>query len=714
MVTVATWLRWATSMAVVAAMAASVPAGAAEDVALAAAPGGVPGDPIAIAPDLVGRDASILSNGDVAYSAAESAGGVLNLYQSSLLGGDRTVLWAGDAGHEGVAGFRISPDEQHVVFLADSDVPGKLELYSVAAEGSTAAVKLNVSLYDDTGDIDLDGVVIGPGSESVFYAAAVDAADRSELFRVPIGGGASVRLNGSLTAAGQTVDSYDLASDGTRVVYIANQDDPSLDELFVVDAAGGATTKLNPAGPGIEVERARVSPDSQSVAFTATVNDPTTDELFVIPITGGAAEQLNPTPTAGGEVLAFEWSTDASHVVFTGDLDTDDTVELYSTPVDTPSPIKLNGALAVGGNVQYFEIAPTYDFVVYEADQDRDDDVDLFSVPLVGGEAVKLNPNASTEAELVFLHPLGFAVFVARAGPDKVARLYSSGLDSAGDWEWLSKRRSDLDEIYHERGTSAIASADTPCDGSIYDSCDGGRGEVYRRSPSRRVVFAGSAPDSANIELFSIRPGGRAFRTLVSPNGGVPLDVSGTHVVFLADGVLSSVAARHFQCGGWVTHLGTPGDDVIVGTPGIDLIKAWTGDDVIDGRGGNDFICAGGGNDVVRGRDGDDWLFGNGGRDQLRGGPGNDSMDAGFGADVLWGGPGNDYLYDRGGPDEMHGGDGNDTLRGEFGDDVLFGGPGDDELFGAGFLSGPDGFDICNGGAGLDTAEDCEEEINIP
>ena len=68
----------------------------------------------------------------------------------------------------------------------------------------------------------------------------------------------------------------------------------------------------------------------------------------------------------------------------------------------------------------------------------------------------------------------------------------------------------------------------------------------------------------------------------------------------------------------------TPGNDVIVGTSGDDLIDAGEGSDTIYGLGGNDALFGWNGNDIIDGGDGDDWIFGEGGTDTLTGGAGND------------------------------------------------------------------------------------------
>jgi Ca2+-binding RTX toxin-like protein len=99
------------------------------------------------------------------------------------------------------------------------------------------------------------------------------------------------------------------------------------------------------------------------------------------------------------------------------------------------------------------------------------------------------------------------------------------------------------------------------------------------------------------------------------------------------------------------TIVGTAGNDVIVGSSGIDNIQGGNGDDIICGMGGDDMLRGGWGNDRIFGGDGNDTLAGNWGYDALDGGPGNDTLymnweqeidDAGA---IEMGGDGNDDLY---------------------------------------------------------------------
>lgn len=188
---------------------------------------------------------------------------------------------------------------------------------------------------------------------------------------------------------------------------------------------------------------------------------------------------------------------------------------------------------------------------------------------------------------------------------------------------------------------------------------------------------------------------------------------------------------------------GTPGDDIMEGTPFNDRLIGRGGDDTINGRagddhifgddgndtlngqGGNDYIVGGDGDDVIKGGSGDDKLFGQVGEDTLHGGAGDDEVYGGAGNDTLRGGDGNDIMdgqddddvvYGQNGDDRIRGGAGNDTLHGGAGSDQLNGGTGDDDLRGGNDddkLYGEDGNDILRGGNGNDLLEGGEGDDDL-
>lgn len=98
---------------------------------------------------------------------------------------------------------------------------------------------------------------------------------------------------------------------------------------------------------------------------------------------------------------------------------------------------------------------------------------------------------------------------------------------------------------------------------------------------------------------------------------------------------------------GGADFVGTSGDDVIIGTNGVDRILAGDGDDTICGKNGDD---------DVNGEEGDDTIHGEGGTDDLQGAEGNDTIYGGPNPpagdhELLKGGDGSDDLYGGAGPD---------------------------------------------------------------
>jgi cysteine-rich repeat protein len=95
------------------------------------------------------------------------------------------------------------------------------------------------------------------------------------------------------------------------------------------------------------------------------------------------------------------------------------------------------------------------------------------------------------------------------------------------------------------------------------------------------------------------------------------------------------------------TIIGTPGDDVLVGTRRADVIAGLGGNDTIFGNAGRDIICGG---------EGDDMLYGGSTNDVIDGGPGDDFIDGGSGKDDIKGGDGDDNMIGGGNKDTCDGG----------------------------------------------------------
>ena len=117
---------------------------------------------------------------------------------------------------------------------------------------------------------------------------------------------------------------------------------------------------------------------------------------------------------------------------------------------------------------------------------------------------------------------------------------------------------------------------------------------------------------------------------------------SSDHDPLLVGLALDSIPENPTCNGLAATIVGTPGDDVIVGTNQHDVIVSFGGDDTITAGNGEDVICAGYGDDDVDGGNGKDIIFGEEGDDTVAGANGKDSLDGGGGTDDVDGGNGVD------------------------------------------------------------------------
>jgi len=290
------------------------------------------------------------------------------------------------------AGFLIAPDSSRVVYQAGRKV------FSVPLEGGVA-VQLNGPL---PAGAHVDSFGISSDSARVVYVADEDVSGVHEIFSVPINGSsAPVRLNGPLVAGGDVIPQVDISSDSSRVVYVADEDVDEIRELFSVPIDGSsAPVQLNGplvAGGTVISGFLSISSDSSRVVYSADEVTNEVFELFSVPLDGGAAPvRLNGSLVAGGDVdYPSVWlAPDASRVVYRADEHTNDRLELFSAPIDGSSPsVKLHPSLLFGQSVGQVRITPDSSRVVYVSNAIQSFKNELFSVPIDASSApVKLNP----------------------------------------------------------------------------------------------------------------------------------------------------------------------------------------------------------------------------------------------------------------------------------------------------------------------------------
>ena len=337
-----------------------------------------------------------------------------------------------------VSSFAVSPDGKRVVYLADQDIAGLIELYSVPADGSASATKLSSGLSYVTGANGVALLQIAADSSTVlFLADAGGVAGENDIYSVPIDGSAApVKLNSAaqapVTALGLTPDglaavffgqdtvvgngavelfraTLGAANSGVQLsdagsfnpggnVVAADFSPDSSTVFFAADSVNdGAfqwhSVPMASSGPGSDVlltsainfvTLGAVTPDSSTLVYAGDVNSPGIVELFSVPLSGGSSTQLSPA-MAGNGVNRFEISSDGTGVAYLADQVTPDVVELFGAQIGVAaSGVRLNGALSGSQEVDSLTLAPDSTTVLYESDETTGGTFELRSVAIDG------------------------------------------------------------------------------------------------------------------------------------------------------------------------------------------------------------------------------------------------------------------------------------------------------------------------------------------
>lgn len=386
-----------------------------------------------------------------------------------------------------VADFKISPNGQTAVFVADLETNDAFELYSVPTDGLADPILLSSGLLPIGTSIEI--FEISPDSSRVVYVAEQDSTGVEELYSVPINGGPIVKLNPPITAVDGNVELFAISPDSSRVVLMVDWQTNGRYELFSLPIAGGTPLRLNgDLPPGYAVFDFKLSPDNSRVVYLAR-QDSAVLELYAVPLAGGDNYRLNEPLVAGGQVLNFAISPDSSRVVYVADQETQFVQELYSVPLANPlaDATKLNPPLVANGDVAYYmlEISPDSNHIAYLADQDTDGINELYSVPLGGGTAVKLNAPLAAGIDpgnCLWSHCFRFS-------PDSSRVVYSAEQDRIGVRELYSV-------VLHTGLVTKLNDTVIPPTGDV---------NSFKISPDgSRVVFWGNVLIGNSEELFTV------------------------------------------------------------------------------------------------------------------------------------------------------------------------------------------------------------------
>ena len=316
--------------------------------------------PVALTPFVSpGRIWSFLTSADgqrVVYVADQATPGVLELHCAPVDGSTPSIrltaplVSGGDVSFLGMADVQalggesglmaIAPDRSRVAFVADAEVDGVAEPYSVALDGSSAPVRL--AALGPANDV--RALRITPDAARVVYSADAEVDELVELYSVPLAGGAlPVKLvppGVSLPTASGPQLSFACSASTGRVVFLG-QAGAALG-LYSVPFDGG-TPAVQVSG-GIDAEliwdlELELSPDGRWLAFGR--RDPAT-QYFSATVDGSSP----PRRLSAAGLTRVDWSRGAApflrftpgsrSVVFLADAAASGVRELFVAPLAHP------------------------------------------------------------------------------------------------------------------------------------------------------------------------------------------------------------------------------------------------------------------------------------------------------------------------------------------------------------------------------------------
>ena len=339
-----------------------------------------------------------------------------------------------------VNSFKVLPDNDSVIYQADTEIDGNEELYRGIHSSGGSGFLYRVS-PDLAGDRTVKDYRISPDGSRVVYQADQDTNDVVELYSAPslgftsIGSWGGLKISTTITGDGQVAYDFVITPDSNWVVYVADTDGDGVKEAWKVGITGGSSSQIGPAvtsGAGVVSGSMQVSPDGASVLFLSQFDGGAPKLVGVNTSTWGSFI-LTPVLPSFATIYNYAISPDSRWVVYHGDAETDSLSELWAKRLDNSTQaIKLNPPLSGSQSVSDFEIG-AINRVTMLADADVTSEDHLFSSPTWGGGAKPLLPSYLSSFEATS------GVGLAHGGRVAVFSGYSNGGSNIDLWAgWTS------------------------------------------------------------------------------------------------------------------------------------------------------------------------------------------------------------------------------------------------------------------------------------
>lgn len=297
---------------------------------------------------------------------------VWDLYTIAIAGGTPALV----DNHVGTA--LISPDSSQIVYTRTISEPSKPQaIYHVALTGGTPSI-YQYSDVEGYPDIYID-------STSTYVVFSIFQLNQvTELYRVPLDGGMTSKINLPLQPNHHVIN-HRITPDGTRVVYVVGTlpidpySNPKYTDLYSVPIAGGTSIKLNgtldPNGNGLNYGF-RISPDSQYVVYKGdqeTVSD-TLYQLYSVRTDGSTPSvKLNGLLLPADSVYTpdvkndYMITPDSKGVLYRAETTNFGLADLFSVPINGGAAFKLNDTIphVISDYGERYQIASNSQDVVF-------------------------------------------------------------------------------------------------------------------------------------------------------------------------------------------------------------------------------------------------------------------------------------------------------------------------------------------------------------
>jgi Tol biopolymer transport system component len=292
-----------------------------------------------------------------------------------------------------------------VVFIADKETNGKVELYKYTLATSTTS-KVN-DLLIAAGNV--TSFAISPDRKWIAYVADQDTDEVFELYVAPADGTSSaIKVSGTLIAGGDVSDDVVWAPNSSRIAYRNNGSTAAQFDLTTVTPLGTDRVNVTAAGAGLGnvISNSYTwSPDSLTVGYMSDQASAAI-ELW----TNSGSTQTNNTQVNGnivlnGDVTEYAWAPDGSKIVYRADQVVNGTFELYTSMPNGTVNTPVGGVTGTGiaSNVEVGSIvwAPNSSRIAYRADLVTDELFNLHTVLPDGTGRVKVNLNLTGNKDVV-------------------------------------------------------------------------------------------------------------------------------------------------------------------------------------------------------------------------------------------------------------------------------------------------------------------------